>query len=105
MKSTIETFAIKNIQFSNYSDDIRLMGTYRQNNLSYETELRLEQSRLNRLINQLQKLNPEIFVTDLLESEEILDGEVYYSFDFQNIENTLDFKTLVQDCSYKQIRA
>lgn len=105
MKSPIELFAVKMIKFNNYSDEFRLIGTYIQNTLSYETEIRLGQSKLNKLINQLQKLNPELEVSDLLQSEILPEGELHYTLDAQMLNNTFPFSALVGDTTYKQIRA
>jgi hypothetical protein len=105
MRTTFDTFAINTIKFTSHSGEIRVIGTCQQDNLSYETELRLEQTILNVLINQIQRLNPEVEVTSLLESEALPEGEFHYSLSVCELNNTLPFYNLVEDRTYKQIRA
>ncbi len=105
MKTTIELFEINKIRFNNYSDEFSLNGIYRKNNLSYETELRLHQSILNNLINQLQKLNDDVEISDLLEIENLPNGESHYMLCTSELENIVPFGSLVTDRTYRQIRA
>jgi hypothetical protein len=105
MKTTIELFEINKISFNNYSDEFSLKGIYSKNNLSYETELRLSQSILNQLMNQLQKLNQEVEISELLEIEYLPNGESHYALCTSELINTLPFNSLVTDRAYRQIRA
>lgn len=105
MERTFELFGVKMIKFNNYSEDIRIIGTYFMSNLSYETELRIGQSNLNQLINELQKLNPELEVSETLQTEVLPGGEIYYSINAEEMNNKLAFSALVGDSIYKQIRA
>lgn len=105
MKTTFDLFAVKMIKFNNYSDEFRLIGTIIQNTLSYETEIRLAQTTLNILINELQKLNQDLEVSELLQSEILPGGELHFAMDTQSINNTLPLDVLIGDKAYKQIRA
>jgi predicted Zn-dependent protease len=105
MSTSVETFKVKSVRFTNYSDECKLFGSYHQGQLSYETELRINQSILNQLINQLQKINPDVEVSDLLESEPLIDGEFHYYLNASDLNNELYFMDIVEDRSFKQIRA
>lgn len=105
MKTMTELFQIEKVKFNNFSDEFSLIGTYSQDNLSYDTELRLHQSSLNHLMNQLQKLNVQVEIGELIESESLPNGEIHFIIDLTELNSVVPFYSIVSNREYKQIRA
>ena len=61
MESQIE---IQTIKFNSLSDWLILNGTVKKGTLSGELLLKVQQSMLNKILNRLQRNNPEISVND-----------------------------------------
>jgi hypothetical protein len=105
MKTMTEIFQIEKVKFNNFSDEYSLIGTYSQDNLSYDTELRLHQSSLNQLMNQLQKLNAHIEIGEMIATESLPNGETHFLIDLTELNNVIPFYSIVSNREYKQIRA
>ena len=61
-------FDIQTIKFNSLSDWLILNGTLKQGALSSEMFLKVEQSFLNKILNQLQGENPNTSINDYLKS-------------------------------------
>lgn len=101
-------FDIQTIKFNSLSDWLILNGTLKQGTLSSEMILKVEQSFLNKILNQLQGANPNTSINDCLISYQDVRIKDYV-FDFQTMENTSipmdDIKRLTSAEEYKFIRA
>ena len=101
-------FDIQTIKFNSLSDWLILNGTLKQGALSSEMILKVEQSFLNKILNQLQGANPNTSINDCLISYQDVRIKDYV-FDFQTMENTSipmdDIKRLTSAEEYKFIRA
>ena len=101
-------FDIQTIKFNSLSDWLILNGTLKQGTLSSEMILKVEQSFLNKILNQLQGENPNISVNDCLKSYQDVHIKDYV-FNLETMENTSipmeDIKRLTSAEEYKFIRA
>ena len=57
---------IKDIILLTETNEITLTGRISRNTLQYDTQISIDTTQLNLIINQLQKNNPEIELLDLL---------------------------------------
>lgn len=74
--------------------------------LSFETQLIVSFSELNRILNQLQKLNPLISVSELFQEERLDQHFSQYFLDGEQLSNSvLIMDHFVLDSVKKQIRA
>lgn len=101
-------FDIQTIKLNSLSDWLILNGTLKQGTLSSEMFLKVEQSFLNKILNQLQGKNPNTSINDYLKSYQDVNINDY-EFDFKTLENTSipmeDIKWLTSTEEYKFIRA
>lgn len=101
-------FDIQTIKFNSLSDWLILNGTLKQGTLSSEMILKVEQSFLNKILNQLQGENPNTSINDCLTSYQDVRIKDYV-FDLETMENTSipmeDIKRLYSTEEYKFIRA
>lgn len=97
---------ISSIVYDTCDSNVLINAQTIKNHLSYETQLMVSFSELNRILNQLQKLNPMVTVSDLFE-EERLDQQ--YSQFFMKTDGLNNTTVLVDhfliDSEKKQIRA
>jgi hypothetical protein len=101
-------FDIQTIKFNSLSDWLILNGTLKQGALSSEMFLKVEQSFLNKILNQLQGENPNTSINDYLKSYQDVNINDY-EFDLKTMENTSipmeEIKWLTSTEEYKFIRA
>ena len=105
MENSGKLIAIKRIEFNSEAEELRIQGTVSNQQLSYESSFRVHISTLNRLINALQKQNPEIEVAALLEVEDLPNGEIDYSLHTTELNNVLPAYLFEEQQTYRQIRA
>ena len=74
MKKSME---INMISINAAADDVLIQGKVSRGVLSYDGSLIIGLSELNRLINLLQKMNPNNEISALFESEELPFGTAY----------------------------
>lgn len=101
-------FDIQTIKFNSLSDWLILNGKLTQGTLNSELFLKVDQSFLNKILNRLQKANPDSSINDYLKTHE----DVYindYEFDFTSLMETSipmnELKYLTTLNEYKFIRA
>ena len=107
MKATFDTMEIKQIVFETGDTDVFVNATIQQGQLSYDTELIIGFSDLNYLINKMQKkLNEDIDISSLFESEKMYNGNLLYTLNFdEKLNNSILLDAISFDNSIKQIRA
>jgi uncharacterized protein YkuJ len=106
MRSTFEKLAINSIQFETSNETVYVQSSVYSNNLSYNTELILTHSDLNRIINRLMQLNEDISISEMFTVENSYDGSLLYSLNFSNYPSVF---TTIEGMEFlqvpKQIRA
>jgi len=106
MKRINGTIAIKNIMILSGSNEISLVGTVNKNHMSYETQLELDSTQLNLVINLLQRNNPETEISEMFSKQTTGDGNSIFYFDAFEISNTnVDMDFFINKPLLRQIRA
>ncbi len=107
MKAIFDQIEIKQIVFETGDTDVFVNTTIQQGQLSYETELIIGFSDLNYLINKMQKkLNQDIDISSLFESEKMYNGNLLYTLDIdKKLPNSIILESISFDNRVKQIRA
>ena len=101
-----QTISIKEIIFLTANNEITLFGTASRDLLSYETQISINSSQLNRIINTLQSKNESLEVSEMFESRSTENGQVLFYFDGSALTNSeIEFCAFSQNEVLKQIRA
>ena len=82
------SIAIQEISLYTAKDEICLKGRMQQGQLSYDTSVFISSSQLNRVINQLQKLNEEVDVSASFSSKCDYDGNLFMWLNTQDFNET-----------------
>ena len=107
MKAHFEKLNIKNIYFETGETDVTVKAKVIKGNLSYDSDIIIDFSDLNFLLNQMQKVvGEDIQLSSLFESEKMYNGNLLYTLE---IEKKIDESILIEKLSFnnpiKQIRA
>lgn len=105
MENTGKQIAVSQLEFSNQSQEVILKGQLINQNFSYQSTFIIGISMLNVLLNNLQKSNPDFDVQELIEIENLPNGELIYSLNAEGISNILPAWIIESEENYKQIRA
>lgn len=106
METTSKTLQINSILFESGDQDALVKGTVTSGFMTYNTDVLISMSMLNRLISQLQKENESLDFNALLVSEKMEDGQWLYSAQLQDLNHRMiDLGTLSPMQSFRQIRA
>ena len=106
MNTGTQHFEISEIALLTFADEITMRGTIHKSNLSYETELSISSSQLNRVINALQVQNPELDVADTLLDQSNGYGNSLCFLSVDQLENRMiDFDSFTELKEIKRIRA
>ena len=101
-----QTISIKEIILLTANNEITLFGTASRDLLRYETQISINLSQLNRVINMLQGKNESLEVAEMFESRSTENGQVLFYLDGTALTNSeIDFHTFSQNEVLKQIRA
>ena len=106
MKNALQTIEINEIMILSSNDEIMIKGTQQREFLSFETQLYINSTQLNKIINELQKLNAEQEVSEMFKSQPSIDGKTMFCFDATELEiSTIEFDVFEQNNKLLQIRA
>ena len=101
-------FDIQTIKFNSLSDWLILNGKLTQGSLNSELFLKVDQSFLNKILNRIQRANPDTSINDYLKTTEDIHIKDY-EFDFTPLMKTSvpmsELKLLTTFNEYKFIRA
>ena len=101
-------FDIQTIKFNSLSDWLILNGKLKKGSLNSELFLKVDQSFLNKILNRIQRANPDTSINDYLNTHEDIHINDY-EFDFNSLlETTIsmsELKFLTTLNEYKFIRA
>ena len=97
---------IKDIILLTETNEITLTGRISRNMLQYDTQISIDSTQLNLIINQLQRMNPEYEVSAMFASNKAANGKQLYYFDGQDLaNNSLEVDTFASSRDLLQIRA
>ncbi|MES2798828.1 MAG: hypothetical protein V4638_02325 [Bacteroidota bacterium] len=105
MENFGRSFKVNQLTFNNYSKHVELEGILFQDNLSYESNLRISVDQINKVLNFLQVENPSEDLNSMLEVDEFPNNETYYSMNLAALSGKISFEMLFPDQRYKLIRA
>jgi hypothetical protein len=103
---TAQTFNLKEIAILSFANEIIMRGKITKNNLSYESQISINSHQLNKVINELQKQNPEDDISGSFRTETDGYGNVIYFLNVTELsENSIDLDRFVIWSESMQIRA
>jgi len=106
MISTAQTMDIQRAIFLSTENEVLLQGNVHKGNLSYETDVVISHTQLNRIMSELQRNNENSNVNDCLDSKEVKPNEWLYFADFSALaQSQITLDSLVHYEEIKQIRA
>lgn len=101
-----QTIRIKEIIFLTANNEITLFGTASRDLMTYETQISINSSQLNRIINSLQGKNESHEVAEMFESRSTENGQILFYFDGTALSNSeIELHNFAQNEVLKQIRA
>ena len=101
-----QTIRIKEIIFLTANNEITLFGTTSRDLLTYDTQISINSSQLNRIINTLQSKNESLEISEMFESRSTENGQALFYFDGATLTNSeIEFHTFSQNEVLRQIRA
>ena len=106
MNNSGRTVELGAIIFESNDPEVLVKGAVKDGVFSYITEYIINHTQLNKLINQIQKLNLDTDVNSLIQSEELYNGNTLYCADLSMLKNkSLNLGDLFNLNSLKKIRA
>lgn len=105
MENLVGLISIKSIIFESNDSEVLVKGEMTKGTLSYDGELVVSQSQLNKLLCEMNKFSAEQFdQANIFQSESIGPNETLYFADFENAPN-LPLSIFENGREVKQIRA
>ena len=106
MNTSIRTIEVNTILFESNDPEVLVKGTMTKGHMTFETDMLISQSQLNRLINQLQRQNNNLEMSQLLRSDKMYDNETLYTAELSSVSNrSINLRDLSVLRPVKQIRA
>lgn len=103
---TAHTFNLAEIAILSFANEITMRGKVTKNNLCYESQITINSHQLNKVINELQKQNPDEDISGSFQTESDGYGNTIYFFNGTKLaENGLAFDSFAIWNESKQIRA
>ena len=106
MRTRFENVNINTISFETGDNNLYVNTTIQKEMLKYQSQLILNFSDLNVLINKLQENNPDSDISTLFEEDKMYDGSTLYTLNSSKHQsNCFELKQLEFIHEIKQIRA
>lgn len=107
MKAKFDKMEVQQIMFETGDSEVLVNANVQQGNLSYHTQLVLNFSDLNVLINKIQQsICNESDISSMFESEKMYNGNLMYTLDMNKTFNSkILLESMEFEHSIKQIRA
>ncbi len=105
MENRIKYLELQKLAFMSDSNEIYIKGDVMNGLLSYPSEFRVDNSQINRILNKIQAQNPNDEIGELLMSEKLPNGDLYYSMNFDGKSALIELYELEQVHRCIQIRA
>ena len=97
---------LNTIIYDTIDSNVLIQASSIKNHLSYETAFFVSFSELNDILNQLQKSNSEVCISDLFEEERLDECLTQYFFNANSLENSIVYVgKYFMNSEKKQIRA
>lgn len=80
MRAIIDKINIESIQFESGYNEVSVFCTMTQGRDTFQSELKIDYSDLNRLLGRMMQMNSEIEMNNWFEEIQLENGESYYSF-------------------------
>lgn len=101
-----QTIEIKEILILTGTEEITVVGVVKRDLLRYETQLEIQSTQLNMVINQLQKNNPEVEISEMFQSRSVSSGKTFfYLSGIDYLDTLINIDAVYQDKMIRQIRA
>jgi hypothetical protein len=105
MENVANYLRVEKINFISGAHELTLHGEMINGLLSYPTQVKVAMGEINRILNKIQRQLGELDINDLLQTEQLPDGDTYFEMDFSEFETEIDFNEPELQFSYLQIRA
>ena len=105
MENRVKYLELQKLAFMTDSNEICIKGDVINGLLSYPSEFRVDSSQINRILNKIQAQNPDEEIGELLISEKLPNGDLYYSMNFEGKTAIIELHELEQVHRCIQIRA
>jgi len=107
MRAQIQKVNLEKILFETGNQSVQLQANIKEGNLSFKTDIYIDYSELNNILNHIQKeLNDELEVSSLFESEKMYDGNLFYQLDLsKNTDKLIEIQNVIYNKEFKRIRA
>lgn len=106
MKTNLENIYINQISFETGDQYVYANVTLQKNSLSYPSQLILNFTDLNIMINRLQQKNPDTIISSLFLEEKMYDGSLLYTLSADKNPDTDFYLNRIEFTEQiKQIRA
>jgi hypothetical protein len=106
MRTRFENVNINKISFETGDNNVYVNTTIKRDQFKYQSQLILNFSDLNVLINKLQEQNPDCDISSLFEEDKLYDGSSMYTLNTNKYgDNCFELNQLEFVHEIKQIRA
>ena len=106
MSTRDQILEVEQVIFESGDPEVNVKGTIIQGFLSYETEIVINSTQLNAIMNQLQRNNPDINIYDHLETIDLDQNTTLFRGIFDSLEDKKIDLMFIEDIeSIKEIRA
>ena len=106
MNTSSRTIEVNSILFESNDTEVLVKGRMSKGHMTFETDMLISHSQLNSLINQLQRQNADLEISQLLRSEKMYNDETLYSAELSTVFNrSVNLQDLSVISPIKQIRA
>lgn len=106
MNSLNSNITISSIIYDMQDTNVLIQAEQRKNHLSFESKFMVSFSELNVILNELQKGNPEMIISDLFVEEKLGQGYIQYFLNGRKLTNsTISISQYLLETPKKQIRA
>lgn len=106
MNTTENQLNVQSIVFVSNDPEVLVKGQLSKGHMSFDTELLITQTQLNKLVNALGKQNHDFSMDQLLHRENVDQNQTLFYADFGSIDDTIvDLPSILDMNTVKQIRA
>ncbi|MEN9445726.1 MAG: hypothetical protein RL728_238 [Bacteroidota bacterium] len=106
MKTLLKKIMIEKIEFQSNVNEVTIKCTIKVNELSYQNELVINFSQLNKLVGKIQQLTQFIDVYSYFRETKINDSATLYTMEGTSIElDTFEFEEVIEINQAKKISA
>jgi hypothetical protein len=105
MESQTKFLELAKLSFMSDTHEMTIIGRVINGTLSYLSEIRIDSSLVNRILNKIQAQNPETEIGELLVCEQLPNGDQFYEMNFEGMTAIIEMQDIEQVSKYIQIRA